>query len=188
MRKKDHFNTWEREKAKEMIVVSFSTSTWERKSFLHERKRHDCFFSCCCFHMGQRIVFHNEKEMDCFFFFIIFACHMMKHRICFPEWKKEMDCFHVNERRDGSLLFFFCSTMKERERWIASSSSSSSTWRKGLQVSHERHDSFFCFHMRPRICFSHESLKYKILLFMLQINEQIRAMWKWQCENMETSK
>ncbi len=89
--KKDHFNTWERKKTKEMIVVSFSTSTWERKSFSHERERHDCFFSCCCFHMGQRIVFHNEKEMDCFFFFIIFACHMMKHRICFPKWKKEKD-------------------------------------------------------------------------------------------------
>jgi len=93
------------------------------------------------------------------------------------EREREMDCFHVNEKRDGPLLLFSSSTTRGRERWIASSSSS--TWGRGLQLLHERDDSFFFFHMRPRICLPHESLKHRILLLMLQIDGQTRAMWRY---------
>ncbi len=78
----------------------------ENEDCFHVKEKDDCFFLCCCFHIGQRIVFHNERKMDHFFFFFVFACHMMKHRTCFPRRERKMDCFHVNEKKDGSLLFF----------------------------------------------------------------------------------
>lgn len=154
--KKRITSTHYREKVKEMIVASF-ISTWEWRLFPHERERDNCFFLCCYFHMGQRIVFHNDRKMDCFFFFFVSTCHMMRHRICYPIWEREMDYFHVNEKRNGPLLLFLVPPWERKRDGL---------FILLLLLPHEDEDCkfcmkdmiiSFCFHMRPRICFPHKA-------------------------------